>query len=171
MISIKTATIHDATFISLLGRITFGEAFGHLFRDKNNLLEYYNRTFSVSKIQNSLGISSNKFWIAFVDDLPVGYAKLKLYSSSDFIDSKNVCQLQKIYVLNDFLSMKIGSQMQNMLLNEAQNLGFEKIWLSVWDGNKKAIRFYERNDFVNIGTHNFQIGKEGFNYFAMSKIL
>ena len=38
---------------------------------------------------------NNIFWIAFVNRLPVGYAKLKLYSNSEFIESKDVCQLQK----------------------------------------------------------------------------
>ena len=31
---------------------------------------------------------NNIFWIAFVNRLPVGYAKLKLYSNSEFIESK-----------------------------------------------------------------------------------
>lgn len=171
MISIRRANNEDAKFISLLGRITFGEAFGHLFRDKNDLLEYYNRTFSVAKMEKGLASPSNKFWIALVDELPVGYAKMKLNSTSEFIDSKNICQLQKIYVLGDFLSMKIGSKMQDLMLHEAKQDGFDEIWLSVWDGNEKAIRFYERNAFNKVGNHNFQIGKENFQFFAMARDL
>ena len=64
------------------------------------------------------------FWIAFVNRLPVGYAKLKLYSNSEFIESKDVCQLQKIYVLKDFLSMKIGFGLQDLLLKKSQKFEF-----------------------------------------------
>ena len=37
MIEIKIAKQDDAKSISLLGRITFSETFGHLFNDKNDL--------------------------------------------------------------------------------------------------------------------------------------
>ena len=48
-----------------------------------------------SKIEAGIEKPNNIFWIAFVDHLPVGYAKLKLNSKSEFIESKDVCQLQK----------------------------------------------------------------------------
>ena len=62
----------------------------------------------------------NIFWIAFANRLPVGYAKLKLNSHSDFVESQHVCQLQKIYVLKDFLSMKIGFGLQDALFEKSQ---------------------------------------------------
>ncbi len=80
MIQIKLAKESDAEFIALLGRITFTESFGHLFRDKNDLLDYYERTFSVQKIRNGINNPKNIFWIASINDLPVAYAKLKLDS-------------------------------------------------------------------------------------------
>ena len=67
----------------------------------------------------------NIFWIAFVNRLPVGYAKLKLNSSSRIIESKDVCQLQKIYVLKDFLSMRIGFELQNSLFKKSQGIEFQ----------------------------------------------
>lgn len=170
-IEIKLANISDAKYIALLGRVTFQETFGHYFRDKNDLLAYYNRTFSVEKIRSSLEKSDNVFWISLVDELPVGYAKLKLNSPTDFSTSTNICQLQKIYVLKDFLSMKIGWELQNNLLATASEKGFEKIWLSVLGSNERAINFYNRSGFEKIGDHDFQIGKEHFKFIAMMKSL
>lgn len=171
MLDIRKATEADASFIALLGRITFNESFGHLFEDQNDLLAYHERTFSVSKIKRSLQKTNNFFWIAFVDGLPVGYTKLKLYSHSEFLDQERVCQLQKIYVLKDFLSNKIGHKLQQALLEEATRKGFDTIWLSVLNENSKAIRFYIRNGFKAIGNHDFQIGKENFQFTAMAKTL
>lgn len=171
MLKIKKATIDDAKIIALLGRITFSETFGNLFRDENDLGDYLNRTFSVDKISYSIKKPENIYWTAFWEKLPVGYAKLKLNSASAFIDSGNVCQLQKIYVLNDFLSNKIGQKLQEALLNEATNQKFDSIWLSVWEGNDRAIRFYEKHDFKKIGNHYFEIGKESFQFQAMAKEL
>lgn len=168
---IRRANKNDAGFIALLARITFTETFGHFFRDEQDLLDYYDATFSVDKIENSISKPNNVYWIAFVNRLAVGYAKLKLNSESEFIANKYVCQLQKIYVLKDFLSMKIGFELQNLLLKKAKEKGFSKIWLSVLNSNERAINFYIKNGFLEIGNHDFQIGKENFEFIAMSKQL
>ena len=167
----QTASKNDAKIIALLGRITFAETFEEYFDERQDLLEYFDRTFSVSKIEKSIDKKNNVFWIAYVYDLPVGYAKLKLNSNSEFIKFQKICQLQKIYVLKDFLSMKVGLSLQNAVLEKVKELNFDVIWLSFLNSNKKAINFYVKNDFVNIGAHGFQIGKEHFDFTVMKKII
>ena len=168
---IRLAKKEDAPFIALLGRTTFTETFGHFFRDQQDLIDYYNRTFSVQKIEEGIEKADNVFWIAFANRLPVGYAKLKLNSRSDFVESQHVCQLQKIYVLKDFLSMKIGCGLQDALLKKAKELNFDQMWLSVLHSNERAINFYKKGGFETIGNHDFQIGKENFEFVAMGKTL
>lgn len=161
----------DATYIALLARITFTETFGHFFADKADLYQYLGQTFGVQKIRNSIEKPNNIFWLAYIDELPVGYAKLKLNSPSKFIAAENVCQLQKIYVLKDFLSKKVGRSLQNELLSRAAMSNSEKIWLSVLKSNIRAVKFYGKNGFETIGDHDFQIGKEHFEFQAMAKSL
>ncbi|WP_190809494.1 GNAT family N-acetyltransferase [Flagellimonas sp. S3867] len=164
------ASHSNAVIVALLARITFTETFGHYFRDKTDLENYLSLTFNVQKLKNSLTKPNNVYWLAFIDGLPVGYAKLKLKSPSPLIKEQDVCQLQKIYVLKDFLSKKVGLTLQNVLLEEAKSKA-SKIWLSVLKENLRAIRFYEKNGFKKIGDHDFQIGKEHFEFQAMSKSL
>ena len=170
-IEIRLARKEHARFIALLGRTTFTETFGHFFRNQQDLIDYYNSTFSVQKIEAGIEEPNNLFWIAFANRLPVGHAKLKLHSNSGFVDSKEVCQLQKIYVLKDFLSMKIGLGLQDALLEKAKELNFTQIWLSVLNSNERAIRFYEKSGFEQVGNHDFQIGRENFEFIAMNKEL
>lgn len=170
-IELRIAHKDDASVIALLGRTTFTETFGHLFRDPQDLRDYYDITFTVDKIEASLSKPKNVYCIAFVNRLAVGYAKLKLNSPSEFSSDKNNCQLQKIYVLKDFLSMKIGFELQNILLEKAREKNFDNIWLSVLYNNDRAIKFYAKNEFIKIGDHDFQIGKENFKFIVMSKQL
>ena len=171
MIKIRIATAADAQIIALLGHITFTETFGALFEIKEDLKTYLSKTFSVEKILRGLKKNQNVFYIAFVDDLPVGYAKLKLNSSSPLAPSDNSAQLQKIYVLKDFLGMKIGLELQNKLIERAISEKCNSIWLSVLDENERAIGFYKKNDFKEIGEHEFAIGRYYFHFIAMQKTL
>ncbi len=166
---IRKATVNDAEYISLLARVTFTETFGHYFRDNQDLLDYYDETFSVSKIRSSLSKENNVFWIALYDELPVGYAKLKKQSKSEFITSDKVSQLQKIYVLKDFLSKKIGYQLQNEMFEETKSINNNFLWLSVLKSNDRAILFYTKNGFTKIGEHSFDIGKEHFDFTVLKK--
>lgn len=166
---IRVAESKDAEFVALLGRITFTETFGHLFRDKQDLLNYLAQTFGVQKIRSSLNKENNVFWLAFANGLPVGYAKLKTNSPSPFLMGDYICQLQKIYVLKDFLAQKIGQALQDELLCHAKGLGMKKVWLSVLKSNERAIGFYHKHGFVSLGDHTFEIGKETFDFQAMSK--
>lgn len=168
---IRIADSDDAQFIALLGRLTFIETFGHLFSDPDDLSTYLNQTFSVQKIRASLSKENNIFWLALVDELPEGYAKLKENSSSPFLSGQRICQLQKIYVLKDFLSKKIGRALQDELLEYAKQQDYKKIWLSVLKSNERAIRFYAKNGFDTLGDHTFEIGKEIFDFKAMAKSL
>jgi len=169
MPEIKIAQAQDAPIIALLARVTFAETFGELFEDKNDLAQYLDHTFAVAKIEKGLGKPNNLFAIAYVNGLPVGYGKLKYESPSEFVDFPHLAQLQKLYVLQDFLAQKVGSQLQAFLFEMAKENGVEKIWLSVLDSNKRAIRFYLKHGFEEIGKFQFQIGKEMFDFTALLK--
>ena len=171
MKKIQKATPDDAVIVALLARVTFTQTFGHFFSDQNDLLDYLENTFNVQKIKQSLQKSNNVYWLAFINELPVGYAKLKIDSPTPFLEKHKVCQLQKIYVLQDFLSKKVGFMLQDALLKEAKLLEMDYIWLSVLEENERAIGFYLKNNFTLIGKHNFQIGQEHFNFQAMAKAL
>jgi ribosomal protein S18 acetylase RimI-like enzyme len=69
------------------------------------------------------------------------------------------------------LSIKIGLQLQKTLLQKARKVGSKQIWLSVFHDNPRAINFYLKNGFIEVGTHQFQIGKYIFDFMAMSKEL
>lgn len=171
-ILIRKAGPGDAEYVALLARVTFTETFGTLFRDPQDLLDYYEKTFSVSKLRESISKENNVFWIALVDELPVGYAKMKKYSpTAQSSGLTKESQLQKIYVLKDYLSKKIGQKLQEVLIAECRAIGSERVWLSVLVSNQRAIGFYNKHGFVAFGDQTFSIGKETFEFITMSKDL
>lgn len=166
---VRKATVTDAQIISLLARVTFTETFSSYFRDRSDLTKYFEDFFSVSEFRSSLEKENNVFWIAFYDELPVGYAKLKKYCKSEHSTSEKSSQLQKIYVLQDFLSKHIGRQLSDLMFQEARELKTEQLWLSVLISNDRAINFYQKQGFKTIGDFKFTIGKEDFDFYVMQK--
>ncbi|KMQ64584.1 hypothetical protein ACM46_10020 [Chryseobacterium angstadtii] len=168
MIQIRTATIEDAQHIALLGRITFTETFSEYFRDPQDLFDYYERTFDVSKIRESLQKDNSRYWIAYWNELPVGYAKLKIHSDTESLPTGQASQLQKIYVLKEFLDKKIGKQLMDQLMTYFTESAKSHIWLAVLKSNDRAVQFYYRNGFKVVGEHLFRIGKETFDFYILS---
>jgi len=171
MIKIKTANKADTDVLALLGRLTWAESHGHYIEDKNNLLKYLNKNFSVARTQQEISNPKNHFYIIYVDELPVGYAKIIVNEKQESVASQNNCRLERIFIQNEFIPLKIGQQLLTFVEEQAKALQLDTIWLSVYIKNKRAIRFYERNEFKNVGELNFLVsGKEYENIVFSKKI-
>lgn len=169
MITIRNATSNDAEVLSLLGRITYNESHGNYIDNKTDLLNYNNTFFSVIRQQEELKKSNNLFYLIYSDKSPIGYIKLVKNATNPNIHSTNICKLERLYILNDFVAQKIGSIAMDYILKKVTELNFEELWLAVYIKNIKAIAFYERNGFKNIGDIIFKVGESNFDNHVFSK--
>lgn len=171
MVTIRRATEKDATHIALLGRITYTESHGGYIEDKQNLLDFYKKHYAVSQIKKELKDSENLFWIVFSDELPIGFAKLVLNTNTNNLKDNTACKLQRLYILNDFLALKIGSQIQDILLKTATDLNYKSIWLTAYYKNVKGIKFYKKYGFKEIGSIDFYVGETNYENLIFTKQL
>ncbi len=171
MIKIKIATIADIEVLAILGRLTWSESHGHYIEDKNEVLQYLEENFSVLQTKQNINNPNQLFYIIYVDDLPTGYAKLVLNTSNKNVVSQNSCQLERIFILSEFISLKIGQQLLTFAEDQARKSQFDTVWLTVYIKNKRAIRFYERNEFINVGELNFVVSGKDYKNIVFSKKL
>ncbi len=171
MIKIRRAIVTDATQIALLGRITYTESHGKYIENKEDLLKFYNEYYSVAKIRSELNDIEIVFWIVFSDELPIGFAKLSLNKNNVNSTETNSCKLERLYILNDFIGLKTGAKLQEIILKKATDLKFKNIWLTAYYKNKKGIKFYERNGFKRYGSIDFFVGKTNYENLIFSKKL
>lgn len=169
MIKIRKAKEADIDVLALLGRITWAESHGHYIDDKSNLLEYLNKNFSVAKTKQDVNHPNNLFYIVYVDELPVGYAKLVTNEKNESVVSQNNCRLERIFIQNEFIPLKLGQQLLTFVQEEAKAIQFDTMWLSVYIKNKRAIRFYEKNEFINVGSLNFLVNGKAYENIVFSK--
>jgi ribosomal protein S18 acetylase RimI-like enzyme len=168
MMSIKIikANINDAEKISFIGKISFTDAFGQVF-EKNNLDSYLQFVYKPEKVAVSIRKENNVYFLAIADNKPVGFAKVKKFSLNEDIQSGAQMQLQKIYVLPEYHSSGAGTALLNEVLNLANEINPDYIWLDVYEGNKKAIQFYERNGFTKGSSCQLGIGAQSFEFYMM----
>lgn len=171
MIKIKIASKADVEVLAMLGRLTWSESHGQYIEDKNEVLQYLEENFSVSKTKENLNNPNIQFYIIYADDLPAGYAKINLNKTNKNVVSQNSCQLERIFILNEFIPLRIGQQLLNFVEYQARKLQFDAMWLTVYIKNNRAIRFYERNEFKNAGVLNFVVSGRGYENIVFAKNL
>ncbi len=171
MIKIKRANATDLEVLALLGRLTWLESHGHYIDDKNNLMKYLDENFSISQTRQEINDPKNVFYIVYVDDLPAGYAKIILNTQQENVTSPNSCRLQRIFILDHFIPLKIGEQLLSYVVKQARALQADNLWLSVYIKNNRAIRFYEKNEFKNVGELKFSVNKKEYENIVFSKTI
>jgi ribosomal protein S18 acetylase RimI-like enzyme len=167
-ITVIIANSSHANVIASIGKQSFRDAFGYLFKSKVELLEYLEYTYNPEKILKSLDKENNVFFLAFLDNVPVGFAKVKKYSLHEKIESIAQMELQKIYVLSCYHGSGAGQALLDAVINLVNDVGPDYLWLDTHIQNEKAIRFYERNGFRKGGKYLFSIGTQTFEYYLMS---
>jgi ribosomal protein S18 acetylase RimI-like enzyme len=56
--------------------------------------------------------------------------------------------------------MGIGKALMQTAINEAKQKGCNSIWLGVWEKNRRAINFYKKWGFREVGSHMFTVGDD-----------
>ncbi len=74
-------------------------------------------------------------------------------TESIYETEKNGYEIETLYVQEHFQRQKIG---QNLLIEVFNKFG-KRCWLSTWIHNFKAIEFYKRFDFKEIGKIDFDL--------------
>jgi ribosomal protein S18 acetylase RimI-like enzyme len=169
MIDIKIAKKTDFEVLALLGRVTYSESHGQYIDDKNDLEKHLNEAFSITKIKKEINDVNNHFYIMSVDGFPAGYLKLVTNSANESVQKGNCCRLEKIYILNDFIPLKIGQQLLSFAEEKTKELKFDTLWLSVYIKNDRAIRFYQKNEFKHVGSLNYLVNGTAYENIIFSK--
>lgn len=161
------ADVSHAAIIATIGKKSFRNAFGHLFKSKEELFEYLEYTYEPVKLAKSLRKENNVYLLAFIDGEAVGFSKIKKHSLNDQIEAGAQIELQKIYVLPENHGKGIGTALLKEVKNLAREIYPDYIWLDTPVTNENAIRFYEKNGFRKMGNYYFTIGTQTFEYDVM----
>lgn len=158
-IHIRYATPGDAALLAEVGAQTFAETFA-ADNTAENLGAYLASAFSPAIQAAEIADPAGCFLIAHRGDTTLGYARLRIGNIPPEIGDPNAIELQRIYVLQDWIGHKVGAALMRASLEKAKAGNHSTIWLGVWERNPRAIAFYQRWGFEQVGTHVFQLGDD-----------
>ena len=167
---IRYGTTEDAKMLSELGARTFYDTFAK-DNTPENIDAYIEKSFSPRLQFNELSQPDVVFLIAEVEGIPVGYAQFILNSKDESIQGTRALELRRIYAAQEYLGKGVGKELMLATLDEARRRGCDSVWLGVWEKNQRAIDFYKKWGFREVGTHKFLVGDDLQNDFVMELYL
>jgi len=158
-ICVRPAGPDDNQKISTLGRRTFADSFGadNHPRDMENYLE---QSFSPEIQAAELTEPSSCFLIAESGTLPVGYARLVESPPPPCLKAARPVKLQRLYADKQWIGCGVGAALVRACIAIARQRENDVIWLGVWEKNERALRFYRKWGFTQVGTQPFVLGSD-----------
>ena len=159
IVSVKKVRPPNVDTLLVLSRKTFYDAFEHL-NNPEDFEAYTSKAFTREQLLSEIENPDCAFYFAVIDNEPVGYIKLNYRDAQAEFQEPDGVELSRIYIHANHQGKKIGNQLLDFAINKAIEDKMSYIWLGVWEHNHAAQRFYERNGFVKVGSHEFVVGSD-----------
>jgi GNAT superfamily N-acetyltransferase len=156
---IRRATLSDAPLIASLGVETFVTSFGAQ-NTPENLAKHLANAFGDEIQRRELSDPSITYLIAELDGHTAGYAQVREGEAPECITGAVPVEVRRFYVVHDFHGTGIAQALMEACAGEARKRGGRTLWLGVWDQNPRAIRFYTKCGFEDVGGQTFLLGDD-----------
>jgi ribosomal protein S18 acetylase RimI-like enzyme len=89
-----------------------------------------------------------------------GFAQLRLDQAKAGVAAAHPSELHRIYVAAAHHGSGVARRLLDTVLEEARRAGSDYVWLGVWERNPRAMAFYRKAGFMEIGEHEFVLGSD-----------
>lgn len=167
---IEPAGPRDADSLAAFARRTFIDAYGG-DAPPPHVIDYAASAFDAAAVRRQLADPGCLFLVARHDDRYAAYVKLCRRRPIEELEARAPMQIERIYVDRRKQRAGLGTRILHAALTAARHEGVDAIWLSVWDKNAPAQRFYRRNGFEIVGKTHFMLGPERQEDYIMARRL
>ena len=169
---IRKVEFEDLPTLSETAIRSYKDHFLHLWEDGGE--NYMNRSFEIKNLTEDWSNPNHEYYLAFWENQPVGYLKLRINSPLEGCENLNALELERIYLIKEAQGKKNGKSLIINTLDIAKENQKELVWLRVMDTNTASLEFYKRMGFEICGTDilNAPFVKKGFEgMLVMKKVL
>jgi GNAT superfamily N-acetyltransferase len=156
---IRRATPADASLISTLGAETFVASFGAQNMEEN-IAMHIAKSYGPGVQERELADPDYTYLIAEMDGRPAGYACVKDGDAPACVTGPRPVEVLRFYVLQDYHGLGVAQALMEACAADARQRGGQTLWLGVWDQNPRAIRFYTKWGYEDVGGQTFLLGTD-----------
>jgi len=158
-IEISLTKPSEINALQKISKETFIEAFSNQ-NSEENMKKYLEENLSINQLTNEFMNSESLFYFAKMDDKIIGYLKVNFgKTQTDFKEDDSI-EIERVYVLSEFHGKNVGKKLLDKAIEISREKNAKSVWLGVWEKNYKAIRFYQKNGFLEFGKHPFILGDD-----------
>jgi len=159
MLEIKTAQAEDALRLSVFAEATFRETFAP-YNSESDMQLYSQKTFSPDKQRQEILDPDKRVVLALWAEEIIGYYMLSLKGAEASISGPRPIQLSRLYVDSRWHGQKIAHRLLEEAMNRSRQEGFFTFWMGVWEKNYRALAFYKKWGFEEVGDLRFELGQD-----------
>jgi ribosomal protein S18 acetylase RimI-like enzyme len=157
--TIRRAHRLDAKQLSALAEQTFRDSFAAMNTPEDMALHC--RT-SYSELIQAEEISNPNMVTLLCEQgqTLIGFAQLRWGEAPSCVVADAPGEIQRLYVVNDWHGKGVARDLMNACIDEISSHRSDVVWLGVWERNPRAIAFYRKLGFLEVGERVFPLGSD-----------
>lgn len=161
-LTIRQATPEDAALLASFATQAFTDTYRGL-DDPQEIADYVAEHFTPEVVAGVIEDPACSTLLAWVGEQLAGYAVVRAEPAPGCVAGPAPLQLWRLYLGEGFIGQGLGARLMAAVHAEARKRGAQTLWLGVYDRNLRAVAFYKRFGFVQVGGKEFLFG--GRTYF------
>jgi len=160
-VSLRPANATDALCIGVLGMQVFLETYAP-DGIRPDLAREVLQTLSPETTAAALARADQRFIVAERAGHLLGFAHWRPGAAHAGVQAQAPAELFRLYVLQRFAGSGLGTRLLRAAEDAAAATGADTVWLTAWSGNTRALAFYPRRGYADVGATAYLI--EGIAY-------
>ncbi len=162
MSKIEKANEANSELLAEIGKVSFIESHGSS-APLEDIGRYINGKYTREILKAELSDAKNIFHLIYSEEKIAGYSKIILNEGISTLNVKNITKLDRLFLLKEFYDLKLGFELLQFNIELSKKNNQVGMWLYAWKENYRAVRFYEKNGFEIIGSHDFALSETHSN--------
>ena len=165
----RKAQVEDSKKLSILYKQVYIQTYG-VEGVSDEFANFITKQFAVERIENTIRKNPDCVIVAVYNNNLVGVCEIEFAKKSP-VEDVIAPELNKLYILEWFCGMGIGENLLGFAENIAREAGEKQMWLWVLESNLRAINFYAKHHYAEIGNASFQMETNRYENKVMLKKL
>ena len=168
-VSFRSGLPADALCVSTLATQVFLGTYA-LDGIRPSLAREVREQLSVGKVEALLAAPVSTFILAERSGYLIGFVQLTSNAAHDAVPGPAV-EVDRLYVLERFTSQGVGKELLRKAEEFAASRGAAAVWLTAWIGNPRALAFYARQGYRDMGASVYSFEGEDYENRVFAKRL